>query len=266
MRVKRTQNQAVKWVNGTIGQHLDFDKLYGQQCTDYFNYYYQYLTGRSPYSDGYSVPGAKDIFAVPNPRFTKILDSPKLKPQPGDIMIYGSKWGGGYGHVEIVQSSNSRGAYLVGENQHGNPREGVIRVYRTWGQMGGLTGVLRPNWAIIPLPRITATTAQVIKAYQDILNRKYDTGGLKNYTTNGMTIAEVIKDMMGSDEYKRLKKQKPPQTPPQDPPKAPSKPPVPTPVPTPTPVPDYAKENNGLLKSILALLQGLVDKVNKIFK
>lgn len=47
--------------------------------------------------------------------------------------------------------------------------------------------------------------------------------------------------------------------------KAPEKPPAVDPTPVP-PTPDYAKENNGLLKQILALLQGLVDKFNNIFK
>lgn len=50
----------------------------------------------------------------------------------------------------------------------------------------------------------TATAAQVTKAYNDILKRKVDSAGLKHYTTNGMTEAQVRADLMKSDERKKL--------------------------------------------------------------
>lgn len=138
-----TQTEAINWLNSQVGKYVDFDGAWGSQCVDAFNFYYQYLTGRSPYSDGYGVPGAKDLWNVGTDRFEKIADSASLKPQAGDILIYGSSWGGGYGHVEMVLSSDANGCTVVGANLTGNSKTGVQKTYRTWAQMKGLIGVMR---------------------------------------------------------------------------------------------------------------------------
>ncbi len=140
-----TQSEAVTWLNGQVGKVLDFDGAWGSQCVDAFNFYYQYLVGRSPYSDGYGVPGAKDLWNVATSRFTKIPDSASLVPQPGDILIYGSSWGGGYGHVEMVVANSSTGVTIVGANLSGNSSIGVQKTTRSWGAMRGLIGVMRFN-------------------------------------------------------------------------------------------------------------------------
>ena len=142
----KTQPQAVDWLNQQVGKGLNFDGAYGQQCFDFFNYYYQFLTGNSPYNDGYGVPGAKDIWNVGTDKFDKIADSASLVPQPGDVLIYGSTWGGGYGHVEVVISSDANGSNIVGQNLRGNATDPVTRVYRTWAGMRGLIGVMRPKF------------------------------------------------------------------------------------------------------------------------
>lgn len=54
----------------------------------------------------------------------------------------------------------------------------------------------------------TATAAEVKQAYLDILERPVDAGGLKTYTTNGMSIAEVRADLMRSAERKTLEARK----------------------------------------------------------
>jgi len=138
-----TQPEAVDWTTKQVGKVLDFDGAYGAQCFDYFNYYYQYLTGNNPYSDGYGVEGAKDIWDVPTNLFEKIPDSSTLVPQPGDILIYGSSWGLGYGHVESVESSTADGCNIIGQNLRGNAVDPVSRAYRSWSAMNGLTGVMR---------------------------------------------------------------------------------------------------------------------------
>lgn len=102
---------AIQWCQSKLGQAMDFDGQYGAQCVDFFNFYYQYLTNRNPYSDGYGVPGAKDLWNVPTSLFDKVTNNPNdlnQLPQPGDIMIYnGSMPGtGGYGHVAIVGETN----------------------------------------------------------------------------------------------------------------------------------------------------------------
>lgn len=58
-----------------------------------------------------------------------------------------------------------------------------------------------------------------------------------------------------------------PETPPPTPEPVPTPPDIPDTTPTEPPLPsDVDKENNSLLKQILALLQGLVDKISSIFK
>lgn len=145
-----TQAQAVAWLKAQNGKYLDYDHQYGAQCFDFFNFYYQYVTGDSPYHDGYAIPGAWQIFYVPNSRFIKIPDSPTLVPQPGDVVVYHN---GTYGHVEVCLSHDNKGCTMIGENEFGNPSQGVREVYRTWAQINSMKieGVLRPRWNV-PAP------------------------------------------------------------------------------------------------------------------
>lgn len=142
-----TQAQAVAWLNNANGKFWDFDGLYGKQCVDLFNFYYKQLTGVSPYARGYGVEGAKDLWNVATDVFTKIPDSNKLIPQPGDVLIYGRTWGKGYGHVEMVLYTSATGATVVGNNMSGDPSKVATSAYRTWAGMTGLIGVMRPNWS-----------------------------------------------------------------------------------------------------------------------
>lgn len=143
----KTQQEALTWLNAQIGQRLDYDHVYGDQCVDFFNFYYQFVTGDGPFLDGYQVTGAKSLFGVTNSRLDRIVDSNTLVPQPGDVAVYGATWGNGNGHVEVCISSDAHGSFFIGENEHGNPSEGVVKVYRTWAQMRGLEGVLRFHFA-----------------------------------------------------------------------------------------------------------------------
>lgn len=157
-----TQADDVTWLNSVVGQHLDYDHQYGQQCVDFFNFNYKFCTGRDPYADGLHSPavsGAKDLWTVRVGGFTYIPDSSTLTPQSGDIAIYGTAWGAGDGHVEVVVSSDDTGCTFVGENEHGDTTQGVVRVTRTWAQMRGLLGVMRPDWlASIPPFTISVTS------------------------------------------------------------------------------------------------------------
>ncbi len=168
------QKQAVDWLNSEVGQYRDFDGAWLAQCVDEFNFYYRFLTGRNPYDDGYGVPGAKDLWNVATSRFTKIPDSPSLVPQPGDILIYGSSWGGGYGHVEMVVAVDANGCTIVGNNLTGNPRLAVQKTYRTWAQMKGLIGVMRFNFNKGDVPM---SPDEERNAYQIVLNRAMEHGG-----------------------------------------------------------------------------------------
>jgi len=191
-----TQTDAVNWLNYQVGQHLDYDHLYGQQCVDFFNFYYQYVTGDSPYNDGYSVPSAADIWNIANSRFTKIPDSNSLVPQPGDIAVYGTAWGAGNGHVEVVLSTDGNGCTFVGENEHNNTTEGVVKVSRTWAQMRGLLGVLRFSWSV-PVATPPPPVYTVIETYNPVIqvktNKQPTTMWGMNYGTFNAMEANPIK-------------------------------------------------------------------------
>lgn len=197
-----TQQEAINWLNAQAGQYKDFDGMYQAQCVDLFNFYYQFLTGVSPYSKGYGVPGAKDLWNVPTDVFTKIANSNTLVPQPGDVAIYGSSWGGGYGHVEMVLGSDSRGTWFVGNNEAGNPSQPASKVYRTWAQQNtGLIGVMRPNFN--QGTTMGATSEQVKQLYRAILWREADQSGLNTYT--GKDAYFVANDLYNSVEGNDLR-------------------------------------------------------------
>jgi len=145
-----TQQDAIAWLLGTVGQHLDYDNAHGQQCVDFFNFYYRQITGRNPFDDGLRSPNidyARQLWDFRVSNFAYIADSATFKPEPGDILIYGSGWGNGAGHVEVVLAVDESGCTVIGENEHGDQNQGVVQVHRTWAQMRGLLGVMRPQWA-----------------------------------------------------------------------------------------------------------------------
>jgi hypothetical protein len=131
-----SRKQAVEWLNAQNGKALDFDGVYSLQCVDFFNYYYQFLTGRNPYSDGYGVAGAKDLWGVPTSRFTKVLNNPNDPnqfPSAGDILIYSV---GAYGHINVCLSADNNGLTTIGQNEN-NRNDKVSIVTRNWSTVVG---------------------------------------------------------------------------------------------------------------------------------
>lgn len=143
-----TRTDAVNWLNSQKGKFLDYDNAYGIQCFDLYNYYYVYITGRNPYSDGYGVPSAKDIWGVPTSLFTKVANNTNDAnqiPAVGDVLVYNSRWGGGDGHVEMVVGVDTKGFTAIGQRQSEANRSATA-VYRSWATVaGGLIGWLSFN-------------------------------------------------------------------------------------------------------------------------
>ena len=150
-----TKQDSINWLNAQNGKALDFDSMYGVQCFDFFNYYYQFLTGRNPYSDGYGVPGAKDIWNVPTSRFTKIANNPNdpnQYPAPGDILIYAV---GAYGHVNVCLSADNKGLTTIGQNEN-NRNDPTSIVTRNWSTVVGTLKLI--GW--LSFNGFTSTTVQ----------------------------------------------------------------------------------------------------------
>lgn len=115
-----TREQAIAWAYSKVGQYLDFDGRYGTQCVDFFNYYYQYVTGLNPYSQGLGVEGAKDLANCRPSGLTWIANDPNnlnQLPENGDIIIMDGRWGfgGGYGHVGVSDGTDSNTVRMVDE-------------------------------------------------------------------------------------------------------------------------------------------------------
>ena len=132
-----SQAEAVAWANAQIGQGLDYDGAYGNQCVDLIAYYYQYL--------GTSTPGGNAEAYRYNtlPAGWTRVSSPQL----GDIAVwkpgytYGAYSTSGYGHVGIVTGVSGSQITVVNQNFANTPRctsnsfpVAVIDCY------------IRPNW------------------------------------------------------------------------------------------------------------------------
>lgn len=81
------------------GKKIDFDGAYQGQCVDLYRQYVKEVLNlaQSP-----GVKGASEIFATASVQlYDKILNTPTEIPQKGDIVIWNSKAGGGFGHVAV---------------------------------------------------------------------------------------------------------------------------------------------------------------------
>lgn len=92
------------------GTSHDVDGSYGAQCWDGYAFYMQWLG--YPYAHCTATGGAQDIWT--QRASNGMLNSCDVVPSPqdGDIVIWGSNMGGGYGHVAMYY----QGKYL-GQNQ-----------------------------------------------------------------------------------------------------------------------------------------------------
>ena len=90
---------------------------------------------------------ARDFFTnAPTPQYSKILNSPDVYPKAGDIMVWSSVVGGGYGHVAVVVESDTNADTFTVFEQN-NPanvpgRACEVTTYKSWA---GVIGWIRPR-------------------------------------------------------------------------------------------------------------------------
>lgn len=113
MPITKTKKEALAYIKTLEGKGWDFDGWYGWQCFDLANMYWNYISGGSLAGEG-----AKDIPNANN--FNGLADvyqnTASFKAEEGDIGIFGSSYGGGYGHVFIVLNGNYDGNYMKFES------------------------------------------------------------------------------------------------------------------------------------------------------
>lgn len=149
----RTRSEALVWIAQQKDKLLDFDGKYGGQCVDLFNFYWQFLGIPVQWFDY-----AKQAWDHNYPNVTRFD-----KPEPGDVAVWGSEMGFGFGHVALVMSVHPSGVSFqsMDENYYnfdlakGAPCEVVEH------DMRGILGFLRPNFNPEPNQSAPAPAAPV---------------------------------------------------------------------------------------------------------
>ncbi len=113
MAAKLTQKEFVKFLNKTIGKQYDYDGYYGFQCFDYANIGWDKLFGH-----GLKGEGAIDIPTQNNFKgeATVYSNTPKFLAKPGDMVVFNSSYGQGYGHVAWVISATLNEITVLEQN------------------------------------------------------------------------------------------------------------------------------------------------------
>ncbi|WP_426366276.1 SH3 domain-containing protein [Mammaliicoccus lentus] len=113
MAAKLTQKEFVKFLNKTIGKQYDYDGYYGFQCFDYANIGWDKLFGH-----GLKGEGAIDIPTQNNFKgeATVYSNTPKFLAKPGDMVVFNSNYGQGYGHVAWVISATLNEITVLEQN------------------------------------------------------------------------------------------------------------------------------------------------------
>lgn len=123
---------------------VDFDKHFGAQCVDLFNYYNQEVVG-APWIGTPVTGGARDLYEVDNAERNKAYKrlAADSQLQIGDVLVYGPPHGRYidvnvqkfFGHVSIVIADGR----MIQQNGRKAQRTTIDPIFHN-----GLLGVLRP--------------------------------------------------------------------------------------------------------------------------
>jgi CHAP domain-containing protein len=84
---------------------------------------------------------AKDLLAnAPLPPYRVFLNQPTNFPEPGDVVVWGDTWGGGYGHTGIAVTAAVMEMTIFQQNDP----QGSTPHIKLYGY-GGVKGWLRPK-------------------------------------------------------------------------------------------------------------------------
>jgi hypothetical protein len=167
------RTDAANWCNSKIGQGMDFDGWYGNQCVDFSNFYVQAL-GLNVFGGAFTwtVGYAYQLFDAANDaNFYKVvnnLSDPNQTPSQGDIVILNSNWAGGAGHVQIFDSADASGYWCWEQNWGG---QYVEHRYHAWSAIAAYwTGWLVPKVFTVALPQAPTIAGNQRTVSPDKLN------------------------------------------------------------------------------------------------
>gem|GEM_PF-6111748 len=180
--INKTQKEATTWVNNQIGEYIDYDRAWGNQCVDLPLAYYSFLgednKGRS--GDGYQYW----TNYPKNGNYTQIAYKPGFVAQPGDIAVWGTSSSSSLGHVAIVDSANASYLYVIDIKGGQGYVVGPVRSVQTRAYVENpsknFLGVIRPNFAAPPATRADDIGTNFYAAMRVIRDNTY-------VSTNGYT-------------------------------------------------------------------------------
>lgn len=136
----KTKTAAAGWINQNEWRYHDYDGWYGAQCVDLFNFYNRGFVGGN-FIGG--VTGAKDIWGNAAMNKNYVALSGRNRAQMGDVVVFGSSWGGGYGHVGIVVEDRGGSLRVLNANATAQGSRGPT-VISTLSK-NGMLGYYRPK-------------------------------------------------------------------------------------------------------------------------
>jgi len=141
---KMGANGSATWINANNNKYHDFDKHYGAQCVDLYNFYMTgFVGGKSSIGMG-GVQYAQELWGN-HDRGALVQVAKNQTPQMGDIAIWSNGMNGMGGHVAIVAQSNGNGTIRVLNanvaSNGGSKGTSVMSNLST----GSLLGYLRPR-------------------------------------------------------------------------------------------------------------------------
>lgn len=114
-----------EFISKTIDKSINVDNVYGSQCYDLVaqwiidnnwgnGFYCQWSGGVKDLAEHFN-----EISGIDRSKVEYIANNPNnidQLPQPGDIIIFGNNWGGGYGHIGICISANTGSMKTLEQN------------------------------------------------------------------------------------------------------------------------------------------------------
>lgn len=133
-----------QFVDKYNGSSVDFDKKYGSQCVDLFNFYNSEVIG-APFIGTPATGGARDLYEIDSPTraefYKKLAADSQL--QVGDVLVYGEPNGRYVENGKVIFLGHVR--IYIGDGKFIEQNGKIAgKTIVDSDRVGGLLGVLRP--------------------------------------------------------------------------------------------------------------------------
>lgn len=190
MNLSQFQNWAL--AQGSVGKYTD-GQFVGE-CVSLINQYLGRVYGISAGAWGNAKDWATNGSVLGY--FDRVGDL-----QPGDIVVYGPNFGGGYGHIGIYLGNNK----ILDQN---GADDGKIRVNNLYP---GYTAILRrkgstPEGGDMPASKDKVDETAVKLEYNASLLRDASAEEVAIRVNSGQTMEALQRDLIGSDEHRTIQR------------------------------------------------------------